>query len=124
MNRLNLDSSEPINPMQGAMVVDFTVKSGLANIYTERTNDRAAYIGNKHFITLSLQQDEVYLCHSDISAIYMHCECPVHISYVDKSSGQLRENTVQQALFIDTALNKLVIKNSQENVNAVVLCYV
>lgn len=112
-----------VDERQGAMIIDFAVKSGTANIYTEQSNDRAAYVGNKHFISLLLDSEQIYTCGEQITAIYLHCEYPVHVTFTNKL-GNVIEQDIQQAWVCDSELSSLTIQNKSENKNAIVLCYV
>lgn len=116
-------ATDPVDERQGAMLIDFAVRSGTANIYTEQSNDRAAYVGNKHFVTLLLESEQVHTCGEAMTAVYLHCEYPLRVTYYDIKAKQVRQHEVQQAWVYDSPISNLVLNNTS-NKNAVVLCYV
>lgn len=116
------------NPRECALSVDFTVRSGTANIFTKQQQFRTTWIGE------ALSTTNLYLeANSDdgvvktqkltgpFTTIILNCEYPVKLSYVDPSTGTLVQHTCRQLWIADITLQELTIENTCSSSNAVVI---
>lgn len=111
------------NQRECALSVDFTVRSGTANVFTKQQNFRASWIGQ------SLSTTNIYLAANGgshricnpFSIIILNCEYPVRLSYIDPSTGMLVQHTVNQLWISDASLDGLTIENASNIENAVVV---
>lgn len=111
------------NQRECALSVDFTVRSGTANVFTKQQNFRASWVGQ------SLSTTNVYLAAingshkicNPFSIIILNCEYPVRLSYIDPSNGTLVQHVANQLWISDAQLDSLTIENASNIENAVVI---
>lgn len=115
------------SPRECALSVDFTVRSGTANIFTKQQQFRSTWVGE------SLSTTNIYLeantetstssqkiC-GPFTTIILNCEYPVKLTYYDPSTGIIVQHECRQLWIADITLEQLIIENASERSNAVVV---
>ena len=117
------------NSRECALSVDFTVRSGTANIFTKQQQFRSTWIGESLSTTniyLEANSDDGSVVHSQkftgpFTTIILNCEYPVKLSYRDPSTGVIVQHTCRQLWIADITLQELTIENAYTSSNAVVI---
>lgn len=106
-----------------ALSVDFTVRSGTANIFTKQQQFRSTWIGEALSTTnLYLDADHgSQTIAGPFTTIILNCEYPVKLTYYDPSTGVIVQHNCRQLWIADITLQQLIIENASDRSNAVVI---
>lgn len=115
--------SQVDNSRECALSVDFTVRSGTANIFTKQQQFRTTWVGRALSTTnlyLTVSNKGATVC-GPFSTIILNCEYPVKVTYVEPSTGAIVAQTVRQLWIADLDLDQVVIESLSSINNAVVV---
>lgn len=110
------------SPRECALSVDFTVRSGTANIFTKQQQFRATWLGE------SLSTTNVYLSANQgqsisgpFTTVLLNCEYPIKITYFDTENSMIVSTTCRQLWLVDKYFEQITIENLSDQDNAVVI---
>lgn len=110
------------SPRECALSVDFTVRSGTANIFTKQQQFRATWLGE------SLSTTNVYLSANQgqsisgpFTTVLLNCEYPIKITYFDTENSMIVSTTCRQLWIVDKYFEQITIENLSDQDNAVVI---
>lgn len=110
------------SPRECALSVDFTVRSGTANIFTKQQQFRATWLGE------SLSTTNVYLSANQgqsisgpFTTVLLNCEYPIKITYFDTENSMIVSTTCRQLWLVDKYFEQITIENLSNQDNAVVI---
>ena len=110
------------SPRECALSVDFTVRSGTANIFTKQQQFRATWLGE------SLSTTNVYLSANQgqsisgpFTTVLLSCEYPIKITYFDTENSMIVSTTCRQLWLVDKYFEQITIENLSDQDNAVVI---
>lgn len=105
-----------------ALSVDFTVRSGTANIFTKQQQFRATWLGEALSTTnLYLQANKGQSLSGPFTTVLLNCEYPVKITYFDTENSMIVSITCKQLWLVDKYFEALTIENLSSQSNAVVV---
>lgn len=110
------------SPRECALSVDFTVRSGTANIFTKQQQFRATWLGE------SLSTTNVYLSANQgqsipgpFTTVLLNCEYPIKITCFDTENSMIVSTTCRQLWLVDKYFEQITIENLSDQDNAVVI---
>ena len=110
------------SPRECAISVDFTVRSGTANIFTKQQQFRATWLGEALSTTnIYLSANQAQSVSGPFTTILLNCEYPVKIMYFDVENSLITSTTCRQLWLVDKYFEQITIENLSTEDNAIVI---
>lgn len=110
------------NQRECALSVDFTVRSGTANIFTKQQQFRATWLGEALSTTnFYLSANQAQSLSGPFTTVLLNCEYPVKITYFDTENSLIASTTCKQLWLVDKYFEQITIENLSDKGNAVVV---